>query len=163
MTDFELSIRQQYRQAQAGEAEYPEVLYFQHREPRTVRESGLYVNYDDFTDVIPDLRIAGEPVTALYHSLVLHFSRRVSSEFYNHAHGELLYNYANHSRWNRSATTYRYWLLGATLLPYAATKVDVEHKIHGLGEKGRMVMRAVLLEEIENEAIVLGEDKEITG
>lgn len=144
--------RGSYAAALSGRTDYPEILYFPDHHPRSVREAGRYVNFDDFRDVSRDTGMDDVPLATLYHSLVLHFARRQDEAFYDFAWRELRYNPNNHSSWNRSATTYRYWLLGNALLPYAAEKVTPEFKIEGVANKGRMVLRAVLFEEFEESA-----------
>jgi hypothetical protein len=123
----------------------PEVVFFERKAPVDIEASGLYVGYADFTDYRRELGLHDVPLTTLYHNLVL-FAARGWPEMHHQAVKHLRYNLRNGSCWNVDSWTHKYHLLIAPLIPYVDEKAQTPYKIPGVGAKGRMIMRAVLLD-----------------
>jgi hypothetical protein len=125
----------------------PLVLFFENDPPPELVESGLYVNYDDFMNVMGEVGTRPEPLANLFHALVLFFAQE-DPRLYTQAEQQLRYNPYNQASWNRQAWTYKYWLLAEALQPYAPYHVTSEYKIPGVGKVGRTILRAVLFDEL---------------
>ncbi len=125
----------------------PIVLFFEDDPPPELVESGLYVNYEDFMNVMGEVGTRPEPLANLFHTLVLFFSQE-DPRLLAQAEQHLRYSPDNRASWNRQAWTYKYWLLAEALQPYSPYRVSSEYKIPGVGKIGRAVLRAVLFDEL---------------
>lgn len=123
---------------------------------QTILEDGRFVNFTDFMLAQKQVRTSTEYTTNVFHTLVLFFYQDQPAK---HAEisGKLRYQQSNQSWSNRYAPTHRFFIGTESLVPYAPEKVTPEFKIPGIGRIGRRLMRAVLYDNEDIDALMQAE------
>lgn len=117
---------------------------------------GRFVNFTDFMLAQKQVRTSSEYVTNVFHTLVLFFMQDQPDK-QEEISRKLRYQQSNQSWSNPYAPTHRFFLCAEALIPYSAEKVEPENKIPGIGRVGRRLMRAVLFDNEDIDALLLAE------